>query len=153
MDIQEPTSIKEMFQGMMPNPPAVVRGEVISVSPLEIKVANDPKLVLNENVICLPRHLSDYTTTCDVELSDGSIYSHTFQDGQHPHGNSGQHSQYAGDGAHSHPGAEGAHVNWLQDFNIYGAVIKIYNALKVGDIVFMLSYNEGKKYYIIDREG
>jgi hypothetical protein len=28
----------------------------------------------------------------------------------------------------------------------------VYNALKVGETVFILSFNQGKKYYILDRE-
>ena len=170
MSMQEETSIKEILKNMVPEAMEIVQGKVISSSPLLIQVVNDEKLVLNENTICLPRHLCDHTIKIDIELSGGSIYSHTFTDGQHPHGQSGEHphgtsgehaGHEGGDGAHSHPSAEGthghpdsegAHVNWLQDFNIYGATIKLYNALKYGETVYMLSFNHGKKYYVLDRE-
>lgn len=68
MEIKEPTSIKEMFQGMIPDSMGVVRGKVVSAAPLKIQVVNDDKLLLSENLICVPRHLSDYTTTCDLML-------------------------------------------------------------------------------------
>ena len=147
-----PTSIKELFQGMIPDSSSVLRGQVIQESPLQIQIIGDDKLVLHTNIICLPRHLSDYTTEIDIELGGGSINSHTHLDGKHPHGLSGGHSQYSGSGLHEHPSTEGAHINWLQDFNVYGAKIKVYNSLKVGELVYILSFNEGKKYYILDRE-
>lgn len=153
MEIQEPTSLKELFQGMVPESMGVVQGKVVSASPLKIQVVNDEKLVLAANLICLPRHLSDYTTTCDIRLDKGSIDSRTRFDGTHPHGSSGEHGGHvSGSGAHEHPETEGAHVNYLETYNIYGATIKVHNALKLGEIVYLLSFNEGKKYYVLDRE-
>lgn len=153
MDIQEQTSLKALFQSMTPESMSVVRGEVISASPLKIQIINDEKMVLHENIICLPRHLTDYSTKCDIVLGEGSVNSQTQLGGAHPHGSSGTHSGHTGgDGAHSHPSSEGAHTHTLETFNVYGASIKIYNALKVGEIVFILSFNQGKKYYILDRE-
>ena len=102
---KDPTSLKELFQGMIPDFSEVLRGRVISNNPLQIQVLGDDKLILRSNIICLPRHLSDYTTSCDITLGNG-----------------------------------------------VGATIKIYNALKVGETVFILSFNKGKKYYILDRE-
>jgi hypothetical protein len=153
MDIQEQTSLKGLLQGMMPDSMGVIQGKVVSASPLKIQVVNDEKLVLAENLICLPRHLSNYTTTCDILLDKGSINSQTRNDGSHPHGSSGTHGGHTGgDGAHSHPDSEGAHTHHQATFNLYGATIKVYNALKSGDIVYLLSFNEGKKYYVLDRE-
>lgn len=152
--IQEPMSLKQLFQGMVPEAMEVLQGTVISASPLKIQVVNDEKLVLTENIISLPRHLSDYTTTIDIQLGKGTINSVTRSgQGTHPHGSSGQHGGHTGgDGSHSHPDSEGAHVHNVATFNIYGATITVYNALKVGETVYILSYNHGKKYYIFDRE-
>ena len=47
MEIKEPTSIKEMFQGMIPDSMGVVRGKVVSASPLKIQVVNDHKILLS----------------------------------------------------------------------------------------------------------
>lgn len=136
MDPNEQTSLKGLFQEMIPDSMGVVRGKVVSASPLKIQVVNDDKLLLSENLLCVPRHLSDYTTTCDLTLGTGSLSSQTKSDGQH-----GGH--ISGDGTHSHA---------LASFNIYGASLKVHNALKVGDMVYLLSFNEGKKYYVLDRE-
>ncbi|WP_195985385.1 DUF2577 family protein [Clostridium sp. D33t1_170424_F3] len=151
---QEATSLKQLFQQMVPEAVEVLRGTVISASPLKIQVENDDKLVLTQNIICLPRHLSTYTTTIDIQLGKGTINSVTRSgQGTHPHGNSGEHGGHtAGDGAHDHPDTEGAHVHNVATFNIYGAAMTVYNGLKAGEKVFILSFNHGKKYYILDRE-
>nr|DAL85211.1 MAG TPA: Protein of unknown function (DUF2577) [Caudoviricetes sp.] len=152
--IQEPMSVKQLFQGMVPEAMEVLQGKVISASPLKIQVVNDEKLVLTENIICLPRHLSDYTTTVDISLDKGTINSATRSgQGTHPHGSSGEHDGHSsGTGAHSHPETEGAHVHNVATFNITGATMKVHNGLKAGETVYILSFNHGKKYYILDRE-
>jgi hypothetical protein len=153
MDISGQTSLKGLFQGMMPDSMGVVQGKVVSASPLKIQVVNDGKLVLAENLVCLPRHLSDYTAACDIRLGEGTIDGQTRNDGFHPHGPSGAHGGHAGgDGSHAHPDSEGAHVHSQATFDIYGATIKVYNALTPGETVYLLSFNEGKKYYVLDRE-
>ena len=136
MDPNEQTSLKGLFQEMIPESVGVVRGKVVSASPLKIQVINDDKLLLSENLLCVPKHLTDYTTTCDLLLGSGSLGSQTKTDGQH-----GGH--LSGDGSHSHS---------LASFNIYSATLKVHNALKLGETVYLLSFNEGKKYYILDRE-
>ena len=147
-----PTSLKEIFQNMVPTQVEIISGRVTQINPLLIQAVNDEKLILNENTVIVPRHLTDHTIQCDIALGEGSIDSQTHFDGAHPHGSSGGHSQFSGDGVHSHPASEGAHVNRLRTFNIYGAAITNYNALKVGDRVTLLSFNHGKKYYVLDRE-
>ena len=148
-----PSSIKELFQGMTPEGANVIQGTVISASPLKIQAVNDEKLILPEGVLIVPRHLTDYTTTCDISLGQGAINSVT-QSGQgtHPHGSSGTHGGHSsGDGSHSHPSGEGAHVHNVATFNISGASITVHNALQSGERVHLLSFNNGKKYYILDR--
>lgn len=114
MDLQQQTSIKGLFQGMIPDHEGVVRGRVVAVSPLEIQVLNDDKLRLPKALLCVPRHLSKYQTTCDILSGNES-------------------------GATDQP-------------PIRRAVMTVDNALKSGDMVFLLSFNEGKKYYVLDRE-
>lgn len=96
------TSLKGIFQGMIPADAELMQGTVISASPLKIQMANDEKLIVNERITVVPRHLSDYATTCSI--------------------------------------SGGASEN-----------ITVYNALKIGDKVHVLSLNNGKLYYILDR--
>lgn len=121
---QEPTSIKELLQGMMPESMEVLRGTVISANPLQIKAVNDDKLVLSGNNLCVPWHLSTYKTTIDI--AGGVIDSIT--------------------------DAEPGHEHKLKTFNISGASMTVYNGLKQGDAVYLLSFNHGKKYYVLDRD-
>lgn len=153
-EIHEPTSLKEAFQGLIPDSVGVIQGKVISAAPLQIQALNDDKLILSQNILCLPRHLSTYQTTIDIVLGKGSINSLTRAgQGTHSHGSSGEHGGHvSGDGAHGHPDTEGEHVHNVATFNIFGAGMTVYNALKVGDTVYILSFNQGKKYYILDRE-
>jgi hypothetical protein len=151
-DMGGSTSIKELFQGMTPEGASVIQGTVIAESPLKIQATNDKGLIMHEAILIVPRHLTDYVTTTDITLDKGTIDSRTHKDGAHPHGSSGQHGGHSGgDGAHSHPEDEGTHINRLETFNIYGATVKVRNALKVGEKVHLLSFNNGKKYYILDR--
>lgn len=48
---------------------------------------------------------------------------------------SGEHSQYSGNGSHSHT----------------DVAMSVNNALKVGDVVYMLALSDGKEYLVIDR--
>lgn len=149
-NFNDPTSLKEVFQGLIPDGLGVIQGKVTSVSPLKIQVVNDDKLILSENIICLPRHLSTYKTTVDIALGGGiSSVTGTGQ-GSHSHGG-GEHDEHiSGSGGHSHSG-DGLHTHALVTYAITGASMTVYNGLKVGDTVYILSFNQGKKYYILDR--
>lgn len=116
MEETEKTSLKQLIQGMTGGEVSVIQGKVISTSPLKIRAVNDEKLTICQNSLFVPRHLTNYTTTCLVASS----------------GSHGGHS--SGNGSHSH-----------------SASITIYNALKVGETVHLLSLNHGKQYYILDR--
>ena len=103
------TSLKQLFQGMVPGGPELMQGKVISESPLKIQMDGDDKLM------------------------DGTLDSWT-----------------KNDGSHADP-VGGTHVHHGEDFNLYKGVIKVHNALKIGDKVHVLALNGGKVYYILDR--
>lgn len=145
-----PTSIKGMLQALQGKGAGVLQGTVTQANPLKIQVDGDDKLLLTAPILVVPRHLSDYTTACDIHLNDGAIDSVTRNDGAHDHGPSGGHSQYSGSGIHSHT-SEGPHIHHQATFNITGATIKVHNALKLGEKVHLLAFNDGKKYYVLDR--
>ena len=141
------TSIKEMLQNMHVDNMEVVQGKVISANPLKIQVESDEKLVIGENSIYIPKHLSDYTTT--VEFTDLSSVSVSMTaSGSHTH-NEGKHDEHVeGDGSHEHSGGEHSHE---LDINISKVKMTVFNALKVGDRVHILSFNHGKQYYALGR--
>ncbi|MFA7636394.1 MAG: DUF2577 family protein [Monoglobales bacterium] len=129
----------------------VVQGEVLSVSPLQIRVANDEKLILGENVLSVPQRLTKYTVTADISMGEGSVTGETQSgEGLHSHGPSGEHTQYQGSGAHSHTN-EGAHTHALTSLAATGIKITIDNSLKEGDMVYLLAFNNNKLYHVLDK--
>lgn len=153
-DNQNPTSLKQMIQGMMPDPPGVLEGSVTNESPLQITLANDAKMVLSQNSLILPEWLTDMEKTIDISLDGGNIFSKTGledEQGAHRH-EGGEHEGHTiENGKHIHE--DGKHEHELKTFDIHGATAVIYNHLKEGEIVLLLSFNGGKQYYILDRRG
>lgn len=122
-DETEKTSIKQLIQQMTGDGVEVLQGIVKSANPLKIQIVNDEKLIIGPNITYVPRHLTDYTTTCSLSKGDkGSVYG---------------------------PANDGSR---LTDFTFSGS-ITVYNALKAGEKVHVLSFNHGKQYYVLDRVG
>lgn len=118
-------SLKELFQGMSPSSAELLRGTVIQVSPLKIQMENDPMHIITDRITIVPRHLTNYTTTCTINwVSD------------YRSGGSGD----AAFASHNH-GITGTKT------------ITINNALIKGDVVHVLALNKGKLYYVLDRIG
>lgn len=139
----EAGSIKNLFQGMIPKDVELLQGTVISAAPLKIQMANDEKLIINDQITVVPWHLTDYTTKIDIEKRDGTIDSLTYVDGEHKH-------MYPASPPHG-PTTKDKHQHALETYNIYKATVKVYNALKLGDLVYVLSLNKGKLYIVLDR--
>ena len=136
-----PESVKQLIQQMMSSPDgAVIEAKVIGVGPLKVQATNDAKLIL------------DYTTTATFTLGKGSINAVTEGDGRHNHTGGTHGGHVGGDGSHEH-GPDGEHNHHLVTYTLTGGTITVFNALRVGDVVYLLPYNGGKQYYILDRRG
>ena len=83
MAAEQSKSLKNIFQGMVRGYAELMQGTVISVSPLKIQMANDEKLIINERITVVPRHLSDYKTKATYTVDEGVLDSETFEDGEH----------------------------------------------------------------------
>lgn len=140
---EQSKSLKEMFQGMIPQAAEIMQGKVISTSPLKIQMVNDEKLIITDRITVVPWHLTDYTTKIDIEQRDGTIDSKTKLDGKHKH-------LFPEDPPNVST-TEKEHRHWLETYNIYTATIRVHNALKVDDMVYVLAINNGKLYYVLDR--
>lgn len=116
----EKTSIKQLIQEMAGKDVEVIQGIVQSANPLTIQIVNDEKLLIGESITYIPKHLTDYTTTCTISKENGSISGST------------------SDGSS------------LTDFSFTGN-ITIKNALQIGEMVHLLSFNHGKQYYVLGR--
>lgn len=142
-------SLKGIIQGMMTADAELMQGTVISASPLKIQMANDEKLIINERITVVPRHLSDYITTATFAVDGGDLSSVTTVSGSHEHSEGTHEGHIVGDGSHTHSG--GAHSHPLSTFTLSHGTLTVYNALKVGEAVYVLSLNNGKLYYVLDR--
>lgn len=67
------TSIKGMFQGALAIDNELLQGDVIAVSPLKIRMVGDTKLIISEAVTVVPKHLTNYTVTCTMNGSTGTM--------------------------------------------------------------------------------
>lgn len=138
------TSFKQIFQQICGNGVSeVLQGTVISENPFKVKIKGDDKLIVGPDNAYVPWHLTDYTTKVDIEKRDGTIDSLTFVDGDH-------HHMYPTSPPHGST-TDTAHQHALDTYNIYQATIKVYNALKIGEEVHVLSFNHGKQYFVLDR--
>lgn len=124
------TSIKQLFQGMMPVGEELMEGTVIQTGPLKIQITGDDKLIINERITVVPWHLTDYKTRATYRKMDGELDSWTKPDNHHE--------------------ADGC-KHYLEDYNLYKGIIVVHNALRVGDKLHILSLNNGKLYYVLDR--
>lgn len=137
------TSLKQLFQGMIPVGSTILQGTVTKDDPLEITAVNDSKLIISGNQLVVPWHLTDYTTHADYTMGDkGELRNETFtkMDGDHLHTDSR-------DG----PTSSVKHKHYLEKLNSYKMTLKVYNHLQKDDIVYLLSLNNGKVYYVLDR--
>ena len=146
---EESKSLKGSFQGMMPANAEIMQGNVISVSPLKIQMVNDEKLIINERITVVPRHLSDYTTEATFTVGKGTLTSVTTTSGSHQHSGGTHGGHDGGNGSHEHVG--GTHSHPLSTYTLDHGTLTVWNALKVGEMVYVLSLNNGKLYYVLDR--
>ena len=148
----EATSIKQIFQSMIGDGAQVLIGTVKAVNPLKIQIEGDEKLIIGGNNTAIPWHLTDYTTKATYELDAGEIDSETEGDGSHYHSGGEHGGHYGGDGRHTH-GKDGTHTHHLVTFTLTQGALTVHNALKAGETVYVLSINNGKRYFVLDRTG
>lgn len=61
------------------------------------------------------------------------------------------------DGGHQHVDSRGGstttvkHKHYVEKLNAYKMTLKVYNHLQKDDLVYLLSINNGKLYYVLDR--
>lgn len=90
------TSLKQLFQSMIPGGPELMEGKVIQINPLKIQMTNDEKLIINERITIVPWHLTDYKTRATYRKMDGTLDSWTKNDGSHADPIGGTHVHHGG---------------------------------------------------------
>jgi hypothetical protein len=71
------------------------------------EIQADGSLKTNQFDVAIPAN--DYLVCRGAAHTETTLTLTKSGQGQHPHGPSGEHSQYQGSGSHSHPSSEGAH--------------------------------------------
>ena len=135
------TSLKQLIQELIPDRAEVIEGAVTDSAPLEITLTNDAKMTLSVNSLIVPEHLTDHEISVDIMMGDGTL--------------SAQTGAEDGKGEHEHPETErsGEHAHELKGFLLKGGKMIVHMGLKIGDVVYLLSCNNGKKYYVLDKRG
>lgn len=197
------TSLRELMRKAVDvRTTGVVIGIVTRTNPLEIRVANDAKLILSEGNVYVPKHLTDYKVEIEFDMETVEAlgeHNHPFtgstdsQLGSHSHGVTGSTDSQLGSHNHSYSGttsdgqtysgstggANQAHahsvtgntdgVDMSHAHSVSGTTdntdlkhahkitgVKecvIKNALREGDEVYILVYQEGSMYFVLDKVG
>lgn len=66
------TSLKQMFQGMIPIGAELIQGIVISVGPIRIQIVNDSKHMISRLSTIVPQHLTDHTVSATISDENGT---------------------------------------------------------------------------------
>lgn len=132
--MSEPSSLKEMFQGMVPQSISLCSGKVTSTSPLAVQISNRSKMVATGITLACPKRLTDYTVYMTVDHVTGEhTHTHTITD-TYTGGGSASNETHS----HSYKGKK---------------AFLVHDALNVGEEVYLLNFNNGEMYYILDRKG
>lgn len=125
------------------NPVLFLTGEVISISPLQVRISN--KQTLAEDELLLSQTVRetwiDIPTTTDGETPEDGIFMH-----RHHISADTDEANDGGQGAQNHK----HHIEIDTEFAL--PRIRLWRGLVVGDIVRLLKIREGQLYYIIERE-
>lgn len=125
------------------NPVLFLTGEVISISPLQVRISN--KQTLAEDELLLSQTVRetwiDIPTTTDGETPEDGIFMH-----RHHISADTDEANDGGQGAQNHK----HHIEIDTEFAL--PRIRLWRGLVVGDIVRLLKIQEGQLYYIIERE-
>lgn len=158
-----------MTRTSIPKNGGIVVGTVTKESPLTIQIENDEKLEISGSALLVPRNLTDYQVKVDIALADGKIDSNTHVGGAHGHkfqlldsrGGGvtglvgcpfeGDKDKPVGDYHKVESSKESAHIHSLKTFSIESGLLTVYNALKTGESVYLLRFNDGKSYYALER--
>lgn len=126
-------------------------GEVISTSPLRVKVS--AQFIIPEKMLIVPKHLTDYEVAVSMDWTTESVPAHTHTYSGATENKSGGTS-YAQFESHNHDysgttDSANSHAHALRSSE--SKTIKIHGRLNVGDKVALIRQHGGQKYYILDR--
>lgn len=141
------TSLKQLLQEMFGETEAeVLQGTVLEAGGTKIKIKGDDKLIVGPNNVYVPWHLTDYET--ELSFDDPAIRNNVSVGHRLPlpHATLIEFPDT--------PDETQKEVILKGELTHEEKVkhkITIYNALKVGEEVHVLSFHHGKQYFVLDR--
>ncbi|AUJ25197.1 DUF2577 domain-containing protein [Virgibacillus dokdonensis] len=102
-----------------------VEGVIHSISPVQLRLKQNDKLIIPSDFIHVARHLTQHTRTATI--STGSV---------------GEKMTLAGDPEHAHN---------IHSITLNNATIHFSNALQTGDKVMVAVIQGGQSFFIIDK--
>lgn len=128
----EETSIKQLIQNIIGGQmPEVLQGTVILEKPLKIQIEGDAKWIITEKNTFVPWHLTDYETEITFDNPNIKQVFTTW------------------DMAETLESPE-SKISFKRPKTIKHK-ITVHNKLVKGEKVYVLSFNRGKQYYVLDR--
>ena len=125
MRADETTSLKQALQGMFGGEVSLVFATVTKEDPLEVTAEGDDKLIISDEILIVPEHLTDRETEVTI-TEDYGWETKKYQE----------------------PEPEPGHKHKIV---IKKKKIKIHGKLKKGDTVALLALAHGKHYFVLDR--
>lgn len=116
-------------------------GDVVSISPLKVRITSD--FILPESLLVVSKHLTDYSTNANIGLG-----------GTSGGGGSGFDISVIDDTLYIKSAVATVSDDGVSEFETEGVderTLTVYNGLEVGDNVVLLRNQGGTKYLILDR--
>lgn len=116
--------IKQLaLEGAKPISLQIVEGTIISSTPLQLRLKDDPKLIIPSEFITVPERLKNHSRT--VDLSAGNINAEMAEEG------------------------EPEHTHLIKSLSLSNAQLVFNDGLKTGDKVMVAV--SGQSFFILDR--
>lgn len=143
--LQNSTSLKGILQMLAPEQISMLLGKVASADPLKVQTLNDDKLVIPKNLLVVPEWLTCHKYRAYIQTDAYEASSEPSND--EAHDKKIDTPPFTCNVACPHAAHPCAAHQYKSEWII------IQNHLEVDDIVILLSFGGGKKYYILDRLG
>lgn len=144
--LQNSTSIKGIIQSLAPEQVRMMLAEVTGTDPLRVQTRNDDKLIIPANLLVVPEWLTDHKYPAYIQ-TDAYVSSAEPSDDE-ARGRKIDTAPFTRDASCAHVDCS---ISPCSDHQYKAEWVIIQNHLCVGDVVVLLAFAGGKRYYVLDR--
>lgn len=141
--LQNSTSVKGIIQSLAPEQIRMLLAEVTSEDPLTVQTLNDDKLVIPKNLLVVPGWLTCHKYPAYIQTDAYAASGEPGDDDAHDA--KIDTAAFTCNVACPH----GAHPCEAHQYKSEWIIIR--NHLRTGDVVVLLAFAGGRRYYILDR--